>query len=201
MRGALSAPRAELVAVAARAFADRGYHAVSMRDLARDLGRSPATFYSHFESKEALLYCMQKDAFDTLLENIRAALDGVKQPMKRLRVLVHEHVRYFTENSDVMRVLVHEAAALPAGPRDAIRRRKEAYYALARDVISALVAERAGAGVMDDDEIERATYCLFGMLNWIYGWYTPEDHGSAEELAETIHRIATRGIGVERRRP
>lgn len=195
MKGELSASRAELIAVAARAFAARGYHGVSMRDLARDLGRSPATFYSHFDSKEALLFWMQKDAFDTLLARTRVALEGLTDPSDRLYAFILTHVRYFTANPDLMRVLIHEAAALPAQRREAIRERKVAYFELARGIIEDLL----GSGPRDRAEVERATYCAFGMLNWVYGWYTPEEHGAPEELAKTIHRIAMRGIAPNTR--
>jgi AcrR family transcriptional regulator len=191
-----STPRAELVAAAARAFAERGYHGVSMRDLARDLGRSPATFYSHFESKEALLFWMQQDAFETLLEETRTALRGVTDPVRRFHVFVVTHVRYFTAHTDVFRVLIHEAAALPVGPREIVRRKKEAYFELARGIVEELLGEGA-----DAEEVERSTYCAFGMLNWVYAWYVPEEHGSPEALAETIHRIAMKGIAPERRVP
>ncbi len=192
-----SGPRAGLVAAAARAFAERGYHGVSMRDLAREVGRSPATFYSHFDSKEDLLFSLQQDAFDTLLETSRAALEGLVDPTERLYAFILNHVRYFTAHPDVMRVLIHEASALPPRRREAIRRRKLAYYALGREIIGDL-AGRDGAVADAGAELERTTYCAFGMLNWIYGWYAPDEHGSPEEIARTIHRIALHGVAMPR---
>jgi AcrR family transcriptional regulator len=197
MVAALSPPRAELVAVAARAFASRGYHGVSVRDLARDLGRSPATFYSHFESKEALLYWLQEDAFDTLLASAREAVRARTTPEERLHAFILAHVRYFTAKPDVMRILIHEAATLPPKRREAIRRRKEAYYGVAKEIVASLLGEDD----VDAAEVERATYCAFGMLNWIYAWYVPAEHGTAEEVARTIHRIAMRGLASGARKP
>jgi hypothetical protein len=51
-------------------------------------------------------------------------------------------------------------------------------------------AQAAGSG---DEELERATYALFGMLNWVYGWYEPRRHGPPEVLADTFHRITLCG--------
>ena len=45
----------EILTAAARAFAEHGYHGMSMRDLARATGRAPATLYNYFDSKEELL--------------------------------------------------------------------------------------------------------------------------------------------------
>lgn len=193
--------RADLIAAAAHAFAERGYHGVSMRDLARSTRRSPATFYSHFASKEELLFSMQRDAFDTLIATTKLALEGVPDPVARLYVLILNHVRFFTANTDVMRVLIHEASALPAKRRELIRQRKTAYYRIARDVVAEIMEAHGDGrltGARRAAEIERATYSAFGMLNWTYAWYQPEQHGTPVEVARTIHRIAMRGLGQSR---
>jgi AcrR family transcriptional regulator len=181
--------RQGIVQAAAHAFAARGYHAVSMRDLARSTGRSPATFYSHFRSKEELLFSMQRDAFDTLIERAQAAVAQLADPEARLRAFLENHVAYFAENPDLMRVLIHEAAALPHRSREIIRRRKERYFEIGRALVVPLVPKRT-----PPRELERVTYCAFGMLNWTYSWYQPELHGSASELAGTIFRILTTGL-------
>jgi hypothetical protein len=49
----------------------------------------------------------------------------------------------------------------------------------------------------DAVELERATYCLFGMLNWIYGWYQPKRHGTPLDVAKTVHRMAVQGFTAE----
>jgi len=179
--------RARLLATAARAFAERGFHGVSMRDLARETGRSLGGFYNHFESKEALLFTLQRDAFDELLASAGRAIECATSAPAGLHLFVLNHLRYIASHPEVMRVLVHEAGALEGSWRAEIRTRKEAYFDLARGVIAGVV------GGPDPLEIERVTYCVFGMLNWTYGWYVPEHHGPPEVLARTIHRVVIAG--------
>ncbi len=183
----MTQPRTRLLAAAARAFAQRGFHAVSMRELARDTGRSLGSFYNHFDSKEELLFTLQRDAFDELLAGAAGAIDAATTAPARLHQFVLNHLRYIASHPEVMRVLVHEAGALAGTRRSEIRTRKEAYFDLARGVVAGVVD---GA---DPPEIERVTYCLFGMLNWTYGWYTPERHGPPEVLARTIYRLVLAG--------
>lgn len=182
--------RAQIVAAAAQAFAARGYHAVSMRDLARSTGRSPATFYSHFRSKEELLFSMQRDAFDELIAGAESALRQFDAPEARLRAFVDNHVSYFAEHPDLMRVLIHEASSLPLRSRGQVRRRKEHYFQIARGLVAPLLGEGAPAGA-----IERATWCVFGMLNWTYAWYDREAHGPPDEVADTLFRVCMGGLG------
>lgn len=192
--------RKEIVEAAARAIAERGYHGMSMRDLAKATDRSLAGFYNYFASKEDVLFALQKEAFETLVATTLRTLADVRDTAARLYVFIHNHVRYFAEHPDVMRVLVHEAAALPPSRRRVIRAVKEQYFEIGREIVRAVVEEGCGSpgavprGQVDDLELERATYGVFGMMNWIYGWYDPKRHGPPGEVARTIHRITLCGL-------
>jgi AcrR family transcriptional regulator len=190
--------RAAILSAAARAIARDGYHGMSMRDLARATGLGLGSSYAHFASKEDILYALQSEAFDALIDGAERALAGERDPSLRLYAFILNHLRFFTAHPDVMRVLVAEAGALPAKKRAAIRERKERYFALARGVLEVVIEFGCGRGgacprTQGDDEVERATYALFGMLNWVYGWYEPRRHGPPEALAATFHRITLCG--------
>lgn len=187
--------RADVLRGAATPIARLGYHGMSMRDLAKATGRSLASFYDLFQSKQDILFELQSQAFESLVSSAARALAEVADPVDRLHIFVLNHVRYFAEQPDVMRVLVHEAAALPRPRRAQIRALKQRYFEIARDVVCAVLdASAASPGPVDPGELERITYSLFGMLNWIYGWYDPARHGPPEQLARTIQRIALHGI-------
>ena len=192
--------RKEIIEAAARAIAERGYHGMSMRDLARATDRSLAGFYNYFASKDDVLFALQKEAFETLVASTRQALAEVHDAAARLYVFIHNHVRYFAEHPDVMRVLVHEAAALPPSRRRLIRALKEQYFEIGREIVRVVVEEGCGDGAavprgsVDDPELERATYGVFGMMNWVYAWYDPKQHGPPSDVARTIHRITLCGL-------
>lgn len=193
-------PREEILAAAAHAVAKDGYHGMSMRDLARDTGRSLAGLYAHFESKEAILFELQSGAFQSLIDGAERALAVERDPERRLHAFVLNHVRHFADHPDLMRVLILEASTLPPARRAAVRALKERYFRIGRDVLNVLVELGRGAlcaganDAVDEKELERVTYTFFGMLNWIWGWYEPRRHGSSEELARTIERVALCGM-------
>lgn len=189
--------RVDILAAAARIAAARGYHGLSMRELARAAGMSLANLYNYFPSKEDLLFVLQSRAFETLVGLAEGLERAPDPPDARLHAFILTHVRYVAEHPDVMRVLVGEAGELPPARRRTIRGLKERYFEigarLVRDVAGGS-GRRARRG--DTVEIERATYCMFGMLNWVYAWYEPERHGGPQDVARTIHRIALGGLGV-----
>ncbi len=182
--------RAEILAAAAEAIAQQGFHGMSMRALATATGRALASLYNYFDSKEDLLFALQAGAFVALLDSARHAIDSTPTPGARLFAFIANHVSYVTEHRDVMRVLVHEASALRPEHRPRLRRLKDAYFTVARGLVDALFEA-------PEAERERATYSLFGMINWVFAWYEPERHGSPFEVARTIHRMTLAGLSLQ----
>lgn len=168
-----------LLAAAAKTYAERGYHATSMRDLARASGFSLAGMYHYVDSKEQLLFQIQDRCFAQVLEGARAAVASAPDPEARLRAFIQHHVVFFASHMDEMKVLAHEEDELTGTMRASVRRRKKEYVGL----LEALL--RDAPGRQADPHI--AAYALFGMMNWIYTWYRPTGptppHALAEELA------------------
>lgn len=184
--------RTEVLERAATAIAEHGYHGMSMRDLASATGRALASFYHLFGSKDEILFELQLRAFDQLLATAAAVTAAPVAPDERLHRFIANHVQYFVEQPAVMRVLVQEASTLSPARRSVIRTRKQRYYAVGERLLADVVA--ASGAELERLEIERSTYCMFGMLNWIYGWYEPEVHGPPDVLAKTIHSMTLTGI-------
>jgi AcrR family transcriptional regulator len=175
-----------LLRAAARVFAERGYHATTMRDLARASGMSLAGMYYYVRSKDALLRLVQERCFDRVTAGARDALAGVSDPVERLRAFVRHHVLFFVRHMAEMKVLSHEAESLPTAAGRALRAKKKAY---SRELV-ALVA--AAAPHRDPDACAVTAYALFGMMNWIYTWYRPGGPLPPEALAACLADLAVR---------
>jgi AcrR family transcriptional regulator len=186
------ANRQEFLEAAAHAIASKGYHGMSMRTLATQMGRSLTSFYTYFSSKEDVLHEIQKRAFDTLLRESATAVASTDSPAGQLYAFILQHVRYVARHHDVMKVLVQEAGALPPSRRRSIRRLKDTYFEHLRNIVRAVQSE--GNVTVSDDELERTTYSVFGMLNWTYGWYSARQHGTPSDVARSIHRLALTGL-------
>ena len=96
---------AHILRCAAREFYERGYEGASLRDLSRSSGVSLSGLYYYFQSKQQLLYLIQRHTFAQVVEQLEAQLAGVTEPVERLRVLVHNHLGYFLEHPVEMKVL------------------------------------------------------------------------------------------------
>src|SRR5580765_5717802 len=159
-------------------FDEKGYEGASMRDLSRSSGMSLAGLYYYFESKEKLLYLIQKHTFSTIVERLHERLDQVEDPAERIRVFILNHVEYFLANQKAMKVLSHEDDVLRNGFGSEIASIKREYYRICIELLDAYKLARKL-----EFPSRTAVLSLFGMMNWIYTWYNPRVDAGAGELA------------------
>jgi len=175
----------EILEHATHVFYEKGYAGASMRDLSRSSGMSLAGLYYYFESKEKLLYLVQRHTFRTVIARLREHLQGEADPQQRLRIFIANHLEYFLANLQGMTVLSHEDEALKNGYGTEIAALKREYYQICLGLIDDL--RRACGGAFRNRMSSRvAVMSLFGMMNWIYTWHSPRTDPGARELARQM---------------
>ena len=165
-----------------------------MRDLSRATGMSLAGLYYYLESKERLLFLIQKDTFTTVVRRLKKRLEGLVDPEERLRIFILNHLEYFLNNQPAMKVLTLEDDALTNGFGSEIGAIKREYYRLCVGLLEDL-KETQGMHV----STRTAVMSLFGMMNWIYTWHNPRVDASAAELAREMGDIFLRGVLMDGR--
>ena len=174
----------------AQIFADRGFGVASIRDISRATGISISGLYYYFESKQKLLYLIQKHAFTSILKELQLRLNSVNEPEERLRLFVQNHLDYFLTHPAEMKVLSHEEDALEEPYKKEIAAIKRRYYGLAREIFDNLADREALSGLNPRVSV----LSLYGMMNWVYKWHNPRVDPRAKELAGTISEIFLRGV-------
>jgi len=177
-------------------FCEKGYERASMRDLSRVSGMSTAGLYHYFESKDKLLYLIQKDLFSTVMELLTERLQGVADPETRIRVFVLNHVEYFLTKPKAIKVLSHEDDVLHDKLGAEIAALKRQYYHRCKELIEALKSEKKL-----EFNTRTTTMGLFGMINWLHAWYNPRVDSSPSQLAAEISDIFLQGVCYSARQP
>jgi AcrR family transcriptional regulator len=180
---------AEILSHATEVFCKKGYEGASMRDLSRASGMSLAGLYYYFESKERLLFLIQKHTFTTIVRRLKSRLVGVSDPEQQIRILILNHLEYFLANPASMKVLSHEAEALKNDFASEVAAIKREYYRICVGLLDELKSER---GLQCSTRI--AVLSLFGMMNWIYTWHNSRADADAEQLAREMSDIFLRGV-------
>jgi TetR/AcrR family transcriptional regulator, cholesterol catabolism regulator len=171
-------------------FAEKGYHSTSIRDISRATGMSLSGLYYYFKSKEELLYLIQDQCFSTVLDDCRRLMAEADDPVRRLRLLIENHLNYFVNNMNEMKVLSHEANSILGESFRKVNAKKRQYVDLAMGLLKE-IAIKHGVEAID---IRVATFSLFGMMNWIYNWYNPRKDVDVAGLSQSITRIFLSGF-------
>jgi len=179
----------------AEVFAEKGFHRASVRDISTATGVSLSGLYYYFRSKEELLLLIQTHVFETLLAKLEEQLASPLPATERLRRLIHNHVQFFVDNMAEMKVLSHEADALPPELSAPVRTLKRRYVDIVQECLAAVAP---GSSVA---QRRLGTFALFGQLNWIYTWYRPGRDPAAEELAEHFMRLFLEGFSRDEQNP
>src|SRR5712691_9081839 len=189
---------AKILGHATEVFYEKGYEGASMRDLSRATGMSLAGLYYYFESKEELLYLIQKHTFTTIMEQVRERLAQSRDPEERVRIFIGNHLEYFLANKEAMKVLTHEDERLKNGRGAEIRAIKREYYRICLELMEDL---RRVKGLQFSGRL--AVLSLFGMINWIYTWHNPRVDAGAKVLARQMGDLFLCGVlhnGTSRRK-
>ncbi|MCU1300901.1 MAG: TetR/AcrR family transcriptional regulator [Candidatus Sulfotelmatobacter sp.] len=179
----------EILTHATDVFCKKGYEGASMRDLSRASGMSLAGLYYYFESKERLLFLIQKHTFTTIVQRLKSRLQGISDPEQRIRIFILNHLEYFLANQAGMKVLSHEAEALKNGFASEVAAIKREYYRICVGLLDDLKRDR---GLQFSTRI--AVLSLFGMMNWIYTWHNPKVDADAEQIAREMGDVFLRGV-------
>jgi AcrR family transcriptional regulator len=178
-------------------FAEKGYHPTSMRDISRATGMSLSGLYYYFKSKQELLYLIQDNCFTTVMEDCRRLIRGVEDPVEQLRLFIENHLNYFVNNMNEMKVLSHEANSIRGELFRKVNAKKRLYVDIMMNLLEEIARNRQVKGV----DLRVATFSLFGMMNWIYNWYDPRKDVDLQGLVNNMTRLFLSGLlgdkGVE----
>jgi AcrR family transcriptional regulator len=189
-----SGRRDAIVAAAARIFADRGYAAVGMRDVAEAVGVRGASLYHHFASKEEILYAICLTVTEEPNEQNLPLLDAPGTPAQRLAALVRGHLQHLHRRRTEHVVGLHELAALTSEHRAVVDEHRRYYQRRVREVITAGVA--AGELTVPDPRLAALAVC--DMLNGLSNWFRPDGELSLDEVVEGyVDLIVGRMLGAE----
>ncbi|MEU9622254.1 MULTISPECIES: TetR/AcrR family transcriptional regulator [unclassified Streptomyces] len=197
-----SAPWAEVTPEAARrllvaavdAFAERGYHATTTRDIAGRAGMSPAALYIHYKTKEELLHRISRIGHDRALFVLEAAADSGGTAAERLAEAVRSFVRWHAERHTTARVVQYELDALGEEHRTEIvelRRRSDA-------VVRRIISEGVRAGEFDVPDIPGTTLAVLSLCIDVARWFNAQGSRTPDEVGELYADLVLRMVAAGR---
>jgi AcrR family transcriptional regulator len=180
-----------LMVGAVEAFAARGYHATTTRDIAARAGLSPAGVYVHFPSKEELLYQISLTGHRGTVRVVRAAAYGVDDPAARLHAVIAAVTAWHAEYHTTARVINYEMSALTEQHRATIAVLRREIDALVRETLEDGVAR----GIFDAPDVRGTTLALLSLTIDVARWFRASGPRAPRELGALYGDLALRMAG------
>ncbi|MER5769416.1 TetR/AcrR family transcriptional regulator [Streptomyces sp. NPDC001985] len=187
----------KLLVAAVEAFAERGYHATTTRDIAGRAGMSPAALYIHYKTKEELLHRISGIGHARALEVLTAASERGTTPGERLAEAVSSFVRWHAGRHNTARVVQYELDALSAEHRAEIvelRRRSSA-------VVREILLDGVASGEFDVPDVPGTTLAVLSLCIDVARWFNVNGHRTPEEVGALYADLVLRMVSGPPPRP
>jgi AcrR family transcriptional regulator len=114
--------RRQLLDVAVKVFADRGFHGTSMEDVADAAGVTKPVLYQHFSSKRELYVELLDDVGSRLVDEVTRAVADAHGPRQQVEAGFEAYFRFVARQHDAFRLLFGSGARGDEDFADAVRR-------------------------------------------------------------------------------
>ncbi|MEU3034144.1 TetR/AcrR family transcriptional regulator [Streptomyces griseoaurantiacus] len=183
-----------LLVAAVDAFAERGYHATTTRDIASRAGMSPAALYIHYKTKEELLQRISRIGHEKVLEILRAADGAGGSATERLAEAVSSFVRWHAGRRTTARVVQYELEALGPEARAeivALRRQVDA-------VVRGIIEDGVATGEFDVLDVRGTTLAVLSLCVDVARWFNVQGPRTPEEIGTLYADLVLRMVGAAR---
>ncbi|MEM8653998.1 MAG: TetR/AcrR family transcriptional regulator [Pseudomonadota bacterium] len=173
---------------ALRLFAQQGYAAVSMRQIAAEVGVQAGALYNYTPDKQSLLFALMRDHMVELLTVV--PVDPADPPLTRLEAFVRFHIGFHHARPDAVFIAYMELRNLePANfiEIEALRGRYEA-------VLEGILRDGAATGAFDVADAKIATMAVIAMLTGVTTWFREEGRLSLSDVQDQYWAMVRKSV-------
>ena len=182
--------RENILAAAVQLFAEYGYHAAPLRDIARITGIQAASIYYHYANKEALLVEIMETHMRQLNANLERILHEQHDPLIRLHQAITNHIRLHTTYKSEFFIIDTEIRSLEGDNRRYILSMRDHYESLLQD----LLRDGMERGVFRISDVKVSSYAIIAMCTEVSTWFRPSGRLTVQEVIDMYRHMITQGL-------
>jgi AcrR family transcriptional regulator len=182
--------REQILAAAVQLFAEYGYHAAPLRDIARIAGIQAASIYHHYPSKQALLIEIMETHMQRLNNGLEHILRTYTDPLQRLYEAIAHHIRLHTTYKAEFFIVDTELRSLEAENRSYILSFRDKY----EELLQELLQDGMERGIFRPMDVKVASYALIAMCTEVAVWFRPDGRLSVQQVILMYRLLITQGL-------
>lgn len=171
--------KAEILAIAARLFREKGYTSVRLDDITEEIGITKPAIYYYFGAKEDILFEICMTQINNITSQAREIGDSDLVLVDKIMRMFENHVMQFHSHRDSAETYLREAAHLSLERRKLVSDTLKIYESFIREHVDQAISQ----GIFRPMNSKQVVRGIGGMCNWVGNWYSPEG-------SDDIHTIA-----------
>jgi AcrR family transcriptional regulator len=184
----------QLITAAEKLFAERGFAATSMRDIATELEMEAASLYSHIKSKDEILQIICFDMAEKFNTAIKEVNDIYFNAEEKLRLAIRNHVKIICENAAASKVFLDEWRNLPEPELTEFKWQRNEYEHGFHEIIETGNEEH----LFNEVDKKFAVLTILGAVNSVNGWYQADGKMNPKQVADRLSDFIL--IGLKKRK-
>jgi AcrR family transcriptional regulator len=181
--------RDQITHIAIKIFAEKGYHAGTLDEVAKHLDVTRASLYYHVKNKEELLKDICRNFMGVALQTSKEILKSKRSAQEKLREYIRGQVYAAAERRELCIVLFEQSSALNNRTYKKLKAQMREFDQVLIDILKEGVAE----GVFNIKDIRLASFMILGACFWTYHWYYPGGRLTPEQIADEVIRLLENG--------
>lgn len=182
--------KSEIVAIASKLFREKGYSAVTVRDIAQAMDIKAASLYNHISSKQEILHLMIINIAEQYTNTISEILDSSETTLSKLQRVIKLHIDITVENPDAMASVNNDWMHLKEDDLKYFLKMREEYEHKFRIIIKNGIEQ----GELKNLNAEVMIFSMLSTLRTLYLWYGRKNGFTKKTLQDHLSLILLNGI-------
>ena len=182
--------KTEIVTMAAKLFKEKGYSAVTVRDIAQAMDIKAASLYNHIKSKQEILVLIIIEIAEEFTSTMAQILQSDETAIAKIEKIIQLHIVITLRNSDALACLNNDWMHLADNQLSYFIKMREEYEENFRAIIKKGIAE----GAIKNLNVEVIIFSTLSTLRTLYLWYGKKKSPNAAILKSNMTQVLLSGI-------
>lgn len=182
--------KTEIVNIAATLFKEKGYSAVTMRDIAQAMNIKAASLYNHIKSKHEILVLIIIAIAEEYTHTISDIVASEENAVAKLEKVIQLHIDITVRNPEALASLNNDWMHLPQTELEYFLKMREEYEEMFRSIVKKGIAD----GEIKNCNPEVIIFSMLSTLRTLYLWYGKKKGFTVKNLKDNLDEILLRGI-------
>ncbi|GEP49392.1 hypothetical protein FNO01nite_00640 [Flavobacterium noncentrifugens] len=182
--------KTDIVSISAKLFKEKGYSAVTMRDIAQALEIKAASLYNHIKSKQEILGLIVVGIAEEYTFTIRTIEISEATSIQKIENVIQLHIDITVKNPDALASLNNDWMHLPKAELSYFLQMREEY----EDIFRRIVKKGIVDGEIKNLNSEVIIFSILSTIRTLYLWYGKKKEFSAATLKSNLSKVLLEGI-------